>query len=84
MKSKKNKQKNEEEIFDIENLDLDLIDKIEFAREDGIDVSDKEALDKYKVYSSESDENDEKYTKRKTKKNKNKKKKKKNKKKNKI
>ena len=50
LKSKKNKQKNEEEIFDIENLDLDLIDKIEFAREDGIDVSDKEALDNYKVY----------------------------------
>ena len=77
LKSKKNKQKNEEEIFDIENLDLDLIDKIEFAREDGIDVSDKEALDNYKVYSSESDENDEEYTNRKTKKNKNKKKKKK-------
>ena len=77
LKSKKNKQKNEEEIFDIENLDLDLIDKIEFAREDGIDVSDKEALDKYKVYSSESDEDDEEYTNRKTKKNKNKKKKKK-------
>ena len=76
LKSKKNRQKNEEEIIDIENLDLDLIDKIEFAREDGIDVSDKEALNNYKVYSSDSDDDDEEYTNRKTKKNKKKKKKK--------
>jgi len=69
LKSKKNRQKNEEEIIDIENLDLDLIDKIEFAREDGIDVSDEEALNNYKVYSSESsDDNDEDYTNKKTKK----------------
>ena len=69
LKSKKNKHKQEEEIIDIENLDLDLIDKIEFAREDGIDVSDEEALNNYKVYSSESsDDNDEDYTNKKTKK----------------